>query len=80
MYYAYVLQSQKNKRYYYGCTKDLDRRLSEHDSGKSKAAKYMRPWKLVHIEKFSTLSESRKRERFFKSGKGRDYIRSRAIA
>ena len=75
MYYAYVLRSQKNSRHYYGSTNDLDRRLSEHNSGHTVSLRYIRPLELVYFEKFDTLSEARKRERFFKSGKGREFVK-----
>jgi putative endonuclease len=76
MYYAYVLRSEKNGYNYYGSTNDLERRLREHNSGHTKSVKYIRPLKLVYLEEFSTLSEARKREKFFKSGQGRAFVKS----
>lgn len=58
----------------------MKRRLAEHNSGKNKSTRYMTPWSLVYCEEFKTLSDARARERFFKSGKGREFIKSRAIA
>ena len=66
MYYACVLRSRKNGRNYYGSTNDLERRLDEHNSGHTKSLKYIRPLKLIYFEKFSTLSEARRREKFLK--------------
>jgi putative endonuclease len=75
MYYAYVLKSLKNNRFYYGCTNNLKRRLFEHDTGKSKYTQYTKPFKLFYFERFKTLKEARKKERFFKSGQGREFIK-----
>ena len=75
MFYAYVLKSDKNGRYYYGSTNDLDRRLYEHNLGRTKSLKYIRPLKLIYSEEFSTFIEARRREKFFKSGKGREFLK-----
>ncbi|MBI3495238.1 GIY-YIG nuclease family protein, partial [Candidatus Berkelbacteria bacterium] len=75
MFYTYVLQSEKNKRNYYGSTDNLDRRLAEHNRGHTPATRFIRPLKVVYFETFKTLSESRKRELFFKSGQGREFIK-----
>jgi len=80
MYFVYVLQSQKNHRLYTGSTDDIQRRLFEHNAGKSKATQNTRPFKLLHFEQFETRSEAIRRERFLKTGVGRDelkYILSR---
>lgn len=75
MFFAYVLVSDKNGRKYYGSTNNLERRLEEHNSGHTKSLKYLRPLKLVYFEKFDTLIEARRRELFYKSGKGREFIK-----
>lgn len=75
MYFAYVLKSQKNSRFYYGCTNDLERRLKQHNSGLSKYTRLTRPFDLVYFEKFKDLKSARNREKFFKSGKGRTFVR-----
>ena len=36
MFYAYILQSKKDLRYYYGSTTDLIKRMKYHNSGKVK--------------------------------------------
>jgi putative endonuclease len=79
MFYSYVLKSLKNNRFYYGCTNNIDRRLLEHNSGRSKYTKYNRPFELAYFEKFITLKEARERERFFKSGQGREFIKNKLV-
>ena|GEM_PF-227578 len=77
MFYAYVLKSRKNGKFYIGHTEDLQRRITEHNSNKHRTqfTALNGPWKLVFFETFSTRSEAMKRERFLKSGKGREYIK-----
>jgi len=73
MYYVYILQSLKNLNYYTGLTKNTKRRLQEHNSKQTKSNKSYAPFKIVYTEKYQTLSEARDREKFFKSGTGREF-------
>ncbi|MBU1046651.1 GIY-YIG nuclease family protein [Patescibacteria group bacterium] len=73
MYYVYILQSLKNLNYYTGLTKDIERRLQEHNSKQTKSNKSYAPFKIVYTEKCKTLSEARAREKFLKSGTGREF-------
>ena len=77
MYYAYVLRSKGNGILYCGQTEDLEKRVLEHNLGKNKYTRNKRPWELVYFEACMTRSLAIKRERFFKTGKGREYIRER---
>lgn len=48
MWFVYILQSELDKRYYYGYTeRDPLERLKEHNDGKSLYTKKFRPWKIV---------------------------------
>ncbi len=76
MYYVYVIESQVDKRLYKGLTKDLNVRLSEHNQGKNKSTKPYKPWKLVYFETFETLMKAREREKYFKSGIGREFLKN----
>jgi putative endonuclease len=75
MYYVYVLRSEKDKKRYIGVTENIDRRLYDHYNGLVKSTKHRRPLKLVHKEEFRSKIEALKRERFFKSGQGREYLK-----
>lgn len=75
MFYVYVLQSLKNNRFYTGSTDNLERRLHEHNSGLSKYTKSTRPFKLMYFEMFDNRSDAIKREKYFKTGKGREELR-----
>ena len=45
-----------------------------HNAGESKATKHGVPWILTHTESFGTRSEAAKRERYYKSGRGREEL------
>ena len=50
MIYTYVIQSEKDKRWYTGFTGDLRKRFKEHNDGKSLSTKGRGPFKLVYYE------------------------------
>jgi putative endonuclease len=66
MYYVYILKSQRCKHLYVGFTGDLRRRLSQHNSGKTKSTKHGTPWKLIYYEAFLSKKDAQKRERTLK--------------
>jgi putative endonuclease len=74
MYSVYVLFSEKLNKRYVGSSKDVDKRLNEHNLAKSKFTKAGIPWKLIYKESFPTNSDARKRETFLKSSAGRKFL------
>lgn len=75
MYCVYVLRSVKNQRLYTGFTSDLERRLTEHNSGHTKSIRYSGPYEVVYVEKGFSHLEAVRRERFLKSGQGREELK-----
>ncbi|MCF7822872.1 MAG: GIY-YIG nuclease family protein [Candidatus Marinimicrobia bacterium] len=69
-YYTYILQSKKDNRYYIGSTSDMERRLKEHNSGKTKSLRFRRPLVLIHKEEFDSRESAETREKQIKSYKG----------
>lgn len=76
MFIVYVLYSEKFNRTYTGLTNNLERRLREHNSKRNKSTKAYVPWKVIYTEEFDTRIEARKREKYLKSGIGRDFIKT----
>ena len=74
-YFVYILESEVDGRLYKGQTSDIEKRIKEHNSGKTKSTKGYVPWKLVYFEKFKTIEEAVHRERFFKTGSGRELLK-----
>ncbi len=79
MYYAYILKSLNDGIYYKGSTDDLQKRLKEHNSGKVKYTKGHLPYKMHYYEGFKTRSEAIKREKFFKSIDGYNWLKQNNI-
>ncbi|MBI2086599.1 MAG: GIY-YIG nuclease family protein [Candidatus Zambryskibacteria bacterium] len=73
MHWVYIIKSVNN-RYYIGASDNVTRRLNQHNSGRVKSTKSERPWQLIHTERYSTLSESRIREKQIKNWKSRQSI------
>jgi putative endonuclease len=76
MFYVYVLKSLKNGRLYTGSTNDIERRFYEHNIGQTKYTSNTRPFELVYKESYNTKIEATKREKFLKTGKGRELLKS----
>jgi putative endonuclease len=72
MVFVYVLQGAKKR--YVGITNNLGRRLAEHRSGRTKGAQIIGSFTLLHTEEFPDYSSARKREKFLKSGQGREFL------
>ncbi|MEK7553365.1 MAG: GIY-YIG nuclease family protein [Patescibacteria group bacterium] len=69
MYFVYILKSKKTSRHYIGYTDNLQRRLKEHNSGKTKSLIRHIPLEIILVEEYKILEEARKREKQIKSYK-----------
>jgi putative endonuclease len=76
MCFVYVIRSTVRKYIYVGLTMDLSERLGQHNSGKNSTTKPYRPFDLILSEKFETRTEARAREKFLKSGIGKEFLKS----
>ncbi len=74
MFYVYVLRSAKTGRRYVGSCQDVAARLLRHNAGHSKATRHGVPWILSYTESFSNRAEAMQKERYYKTGKGRDEL------
>lgn len=77
MWYTYVLRSLKDKKLYVGFSKDLRVRVKEHKMGKVFATKNRVPLELVYYEACLDEKKAIKREKYLKSGFGRNFLKSR---
>ena len=77
-YHVYVLVSESTGRRYVGQTDEVERRVREHNRPEHNVRKFTSrhagPWKLIHREAFDTRSEAMRRERWLKSGQGREWL------
>jgi putative endonuclease len=74
MFHCYILRNLKTGRRYVGSCEDLAERVRRHNAGESKATKQGVPWVLVRSESFVTRSEAAQRERYYKTGRGREEL------
>ncbi|MDD5167003.1 MAG: GIY-YIG nuclease family protein [Candidatus Omnitrophica bacterium] len=77
MYYVYVLQSKKDRLFYTGFTKSLNRRIEEHNNKCQIATKNRIPLELVYYEWCLNKEDAIAREKYLKSGIGKKYIKNR---
>ena len=77
MYYTYILRSLKDKKLYVGFTEDIQKRFNEHNSGLVKSTKDRIPFELIYYEACLNKLDAIKREKYFKTGFGRRFIKER---
>ncbi|MHC4676771.1 MAG: GIY-YIG nuclease family protein [Planctomycetota bacterium] len=76
-HYVYVLRSQNDRKFYVGYTKNLEKRLEEHNSGRVRSTKERRPMKLIYWEGCINQQDATRREKYLKSAWGKRYIKER---
>jgi putative endonuclease len=77
MFYAYVLQSIKDKDFYTGFTKNLKLRFEQHNKGQVESTKERCPFKLIYYEACLDEIDAKKREKYFKSYNGKMFLKKR---
>lgn len=70
MYFVYILKSKIDESYYVGVTKNVKRRIKEHNSGSSIYSNTKRPYVLVWCCLFPSKNKALIFERYLKSGSG----------
>ena len=76
-YYTYVLKSIKDGKHYIGWTDDVQKRLSLHNKGAVYATKFRLPLEWEYYEACKTKEKAIKREKYFKTGFGRRFLKDR---
>ena len=71
MIIVYALKNRVNEEVYVGITSSLDRRISEHNTGKNRYTKAFMPWSVFYTEKLPDYNSARKREKYLKSATGK---------
>jgi putative endonuclease len=76
MIIVYAIKSLERNYIYVGMTNDLNRRIQEHNNGENKSTKSYRPFILIYSESFPDRVSAREKEKYLKSGVGKEYLRS----
>ncbi|MBI3290165.1 GIY-YIG nuclease family protein [Candidatus Microgenomates bacterium] len=80
MFYTYILRSSKSHIFYYGHSRDLRKRLVEHNSGIMKSTKPHIPWRLVFYAAFETIQQAKDFELYLKTGSGKAFAYKRLVS
>ena len=76
---AYILKSEKDGKYYYGSTSDINKRLKKHNAGGVPSTKSRSPMILHYSEIIDSKREALSREKFFKSIDGYNWLKKNKI-
>ena len=74
-YFVYILRSIIDSSFYIGYTKNLDRRLTEHNEGRSRYTARKAPWILYYFEEYDNKRDAIKREMFLKKQKNIEFYK-----
>ena len=73
-YIVYIIKSQKDGRFYFGQTNNLQRRLEDHNTGKSSYPKKYLLWDIYTFKEFDSRSEAYKVEKKLKNLKSQKKV------
>jgi putative endonuclease len=76
-YTVYAIESLVDGRIYVGFTGNVENRLKEHNQGKTRSTKAYKPWVLIYWELAINREEARKREKYLKSGIGKEFLKEK---
>jgi len=77
MYYTYILYSLKDRKLYTGFSKDLKKRIEEHNKGYNFSTKNRIPFKLIYYEASEYDEDCIAREKYLKTGPGKRFLKNR---
>ena len=75
MIYVYAISSKLHNYIYVGMTQNIDERIKRHNGGRERTTKFYKPFELIYSEVCSTRVEARVREKYWKSGVGKEKLR-----
>ena len=77
MIYTYVLKSLKDNKWYTGSTRNLKRRIEEHNNGRTQSTKNRVPFEIIYYEACLNEHDARIREKYLKTAWGKRYLKNR---
>jgi putative endonuclease len=69
MFYIYIIKSKKDNKLYIRFTRDLRKRLLQHNQRLNKSTKFRVPFVLIYYEAYVSTKDARDRERKLKQFK-----------
>jgi len=74
--FVYVLVNLQN-RIYVGMSQSLNLRLKDHNYGRVFSTKGYRPWSILYYEECADRKSARVREKYLKSGVGKEFLKTK---
>jgi putative endonuclease len=76
VFYVYAIKSLNRNYIYVGLTDNVERRVGQHNAGRSKSTKPYLPFRIILIEEYPGRLEARAREKYLKSGVGKEFLKT----
>ncbi|QCX01378.1 GIY-YIG nuclease family protein [Aggregatimonas sangjinii] len=75
MMVVYAIASIEHNYIYVGMTNNLENRLARHNGGRERTTKFYATFKTIYIEECNDRESARVREKYWKSGVGKERLR-----
>ncbi len=75
MVWVYAISSLDFNYIYVGMSTNVNERIERHNSGRERTTRHYAPYKLIYLEECKNRIEARKREKYWKSGVGKEQLR-----
>ena len=72
---VYAIKSINRNYIYVGQTSNIEDRLKRHNKGYEKTTRAYKPFRLIYTENCETRTIAREREKYFKSGVGKEFLK-----
>jgi len=79
MYFVYVLKSQKDQSTYIGKSRDIEKRLKEHNSGLVSSTNKSKPYDIIAYFAFRERRRADDFEMYLKTASGRAFLNKRVL-
>jgi len=76
MYYTYAIKSRSKSYIYVGISDNTERRIAQHNRGLNRTTKPYKPFNTIILEEYSDRKQARKREKYLKSGCGKEFLKN----
>ena len=79
-YYVYIIESMTTGQWYIGFSENLDQRILDHQTNRSKYTRFKGPWKLIFKMIFENKTEALFFESYLKKSRNKGFIRRKFAA
>ena len=76
VWFVYALKSLRDGNLYIGISQNPEKRVETHNIGKTESTRSRRPFVQIYKESCYSLEEAREKEKYYKSGVGRELIKN----